>query len=196
MKLFNTFTVILVTFFACNQTNTNNLTKNNSTMETTQKTSIYDFKVKDLSGNDFDFATLKGKRIMIVNTASECGLTPQYEQLQSIYNKYHDRNFVIIGFPANNFGAQEPGTNAEIGAFCKKNYGVTFPMMSKISVKGADMHEIYKFLTQKSKNGFADSEVEWNFQKYLIDENGHLVNVISPRTLPTDKEIISWIEAK
>lgn len=196
MKLFHAFTAILVAFFACNQTNTNNITKHNSTMETMQKTSIYDFKVKDLSGNDFDFATLKGKKIMIVNTASECGLTPQYEQLQSIYNKYHDRNFVIIGFPANNFGAQEPGTNAEIGAFCKKNYGVTFPMMSKISVKGDDMHEIYQFLTQKSKNGFADSDVEWNFQKYLIDEKGQLINVISPRTLPNDKEIITWIETK
>lgn len=196
MKLFHTFTVILVAFFACNQSNTNQQNKQNSTMETMQKTSIYDFKVKDLSGNDFDFATLKGKKIMIVNTASECGLTPQYEQLQALYNKYSDRNFVIVGFPANNFGAQEPGTNEEIGAFCKKNYGVTFPMMGKISVKGDDMHEIYQFLTQKSKNGFADSAVEWNFQKYLMDENGQLVNVISPRTLPNDKEIISWIEGK
>ena len=196
MKLFHPLTVILVAFFACNQSNTNQPNKHNSTMETMQKTSIYDFKVKDLSGNDFDFSTLKGKKIMIVNTASECGLTPQYEQLQAIYSKYSDKNFVIVGFPANNFGEQEPGTNEQIGAFCKKNYGVTFPMMEKISVKGDDMHEIYLFLTQKSKNGFADSTVEWNFQKYLIDENGQLVNVISPRTLPNDKEIISWIEGK
>jgi glutathione peroxidase len=196
MKLFHTFTAILLFFFACNQISKNSLTTNKSTMKTMEKSSIYDFKVKDLSGNDFDFATLKGKKIMIVNTASECGLTPQYEQLQSIYNKYNDRNFVIIGFPANNFGAQEPGTNEEIGVFCKKNYGVTFPIMGKISVKGDDMHEIYQFLTQKSKNGFADSNVEWNFQKYLIDENGHLFNVISPRTLPNDREIITWIETK
>lgn len=201
MQLFHSFTAALLLIFACNQdtkvTPTNNDGQTNTTMETTiQKPTVYNFKVKDLSGNDFDFASLKGKKIMIVNTASECGLTPQYEQLQAMYNKYQDKNFVIIGFPANNFGAQEPGTNEEIGAFCKKNYGVTFPMMTKISVKGDDMHEIYKFLTQKSKNGFEDSEVEWNFQKYLIDENGQLVNVISPRTLPNDKEIISWIEGK
>lgn len=196
MKLFHIFTTILVVVFACNQTTKNSQTTNNLTENTMEKASIYNFKVKDLSGNDFDFSTLKGKKIMIVNTASECGLTPQYEQLQALYNKYNDRNFVIIGFPANNFGAQEPGTNAEIGAFCKKNYGVTFPMMEKISVKGDDMHEIYQFLTQKAKNGFEDSTVEWNFQKYLIDENGQLVNVFSPRTLPNDKEIITWIETK
>lgn len=158
--------------------------------------SIYTFKVKDLSGNEFDFATLKGKKILIVNTASECGLTPQYEQLQAVYEKYKDSNFVIIGFPANNFGAQEPGTNAEIGAFCKKNYGVTFPMMEKISVKGSDMHVLYQFLTQKSKNGLKDSEVEWNFQKYLIDEKGHLAAVMSPRVLPNDTSITNWIEGK
>lgn len=200
MQLFHSFTAVLLLIFACNQNTKvtmDNDAQTKKTMETTiEKPSVYNFKVKDLSGNDFDFATLKGKKIMIVNTASECGLTPQYEQLQALYNKYQDANFVIIGFPANNFGAQEPGTNEEIGAFCKKNYGVTFPMMAKISVKGEDIHEIYQFLTQKSKNGFADSDVEWNFQKYLIDENGQLVNVISPRTLPNDKEIISWIEGK
>jgi glutathione peroxidase len=163
---------------------------------TMEQGSIYTFKVKDLSGNEFDFATLKGKKILIVNTASECGLTPQYEQLQAVYEKYKDSNFVIVGFPANNFGAQEPGTNAEIGAFCKKNYGVTFPMMEKISVKGSDMHVLYQFLTQKSKNGLKDSEVEWNFQKYLIDEKGHLAAVMSPSVLPNDTSIINWIEGK
>jgi glutathione peroxidase len=175
----------------------------NKKLETTPNTikkndmkpsTIYTFTVSDINGNDFDFATLKGKKIMIVNTASECGLTPQYQELQAIYNKYQEANFVIIGFPANNFGAQEPGTNAEIATFCERNYGVTFPMMSKISVKGEDMHPIYQFLTKKSKNGLQDSQIEWNFQKYLIDENGHLVKVISPRTLPNDPEIISWIE--
>ena len=160
------------------------------------KESIYQFKVQDLEGNEFDFATLKGKKIMIVNTASECGLTPQYEQLQAVYEKYKDQDFVIVGFPANNFGAQEPGTNKEIGAFCQKNYGVTFPMMGKISVKGEDMHPVYQFLTQQSKNGLEDSEVQWNFQKYLINENGELAKVISPRTLPTDTEIVNWIEGK
>lgn len=160
------------------------------------KETIYQFKVTDLEGNDFDFSTLKGKKILVVNTASKCGLTPQYEQLQAIYEKYKDKNFVIIGFPANNFGAQEPGNNTEIATFCQKNYGVTFPMMSKISVKGNDMHAIYQFLTQKAKNGLQDSEVEWNFQKYLINENGELAKVLSPRVLPTDAEIINWIEGK
>ena len=161
--------------------------------ETMNKENIYQFKVKDLSGDEFDFASLKGKKILIVNTASKCGLTPQYKDLEAIYEKYKDKNFVIVGFPANNFGKQEPGTNDEIGAFCQKNYGVTFPMMSKVSVKGSDMCELYQFLTQKSRNGLQDSQVEWNFQKYLINENGELEKVVSPQVLPTDAEIVDWI---
>lgn len=157
---------------------------------------IYDFKVTDIENNEFDFSSLKGKKIMIVNTASECGLTPQYEQLQQVYEQYKDQNFTIIGFPANNFLSQEPGDNTEIATFCKKNYGVTFPMMSKISVKGNDMHPIYQYLTQKDQNGLEDSKVQWNFQKYLIDTNGKLVKVIQPKTLPNDPSIISWIESK
>ena len=160
------------------------------------KETIYQFKVQDLAGDEFDFATLKGKRIIIVNTASECGLTPQYEQLQAVYNQYKDQNLVIVGFPANNFGSQEPGSNAQIASFCQKNYGVTFPMMTKISVKGNDMHPVYQFLTQKTKNGLEDSSVQWNFQKYLINSNGELEKVIAPSTLPTDAEIINWIEGK
>jgi glutathione peroxidase len=162
----------------------------------TEIQTIYSFKVTDINDREFDFATLKGKKIMIVNTASECGLTPQYEQLQKIYDKYKEQGFVIVGFPANNFMGQEPGTDQEIASFCKKNYGVTFPMMSKISVKGSDMAPIYQYLTQKSQNGLEDSEVKWNFQKYLVDTNGKLVKVVSPRTLPDDPEIVSWIEAK
>ncbi len=158
--------------------------------EIMNKENIYQFKVKDLSGDEFDFASLKGKKILIVNTASKCGLTPQYKDLEAIYEKYKDKNFVIVGFPANNFGQQEPGTNDEIGAFCQKNYGVTFPMMSKVSVKGSDMCELYQFLTQKSRNGLQDSQVEWNFQKYLINENGELEKVVSPQVLPTDAEIV------
>lgn len=211
MKLFHTFTGVVLVVLACNtktqetktenwehfvENSNGNVSAETLKTNTMEKGTIYNFKVKDLSGNDFDFSTLKGKKILIVNTASECGLTPQYEQLQAIYEKYQDKNFVIVGFPANNFGAQEPGTNAEIGAFCKKNYGVTFPMMEKISVKGSDMHEIYQFLTQKAKNGLEDSTVEWNFQKYLIDENGNLVDVISPRVLPNDSSITNWIEGQ
>lgn len=156
---------------------------------------IYSFEVTDLSGKTFDFSSLKGKKIMVVNTASKCGLTPQYKDLEALYKKYKSQGLVIVGFPANNFASQEPGTNAEISQFCELNYGVTFPMMSKISVKGSDMHPIYQFLTQKAKNGYKDSEVEWNFQKYLIDEKGHLVKVVAPQTLPTDAEILNWIKS-
>ena len=160
------------------------------------KGSIYQFKVKDIEGKEFDFASLKGKKLMVVNTASKCGLTPQYKQLEALYEQYKDSNFIIVGFPANNFMGQEPGSNEEIAEFCQKNYGVSFPMMSKISVKGSDMHEVYKFLTQKELNGLQDSEVQWNFQKYLLDGEGHLVRVVDPRTLPNDPSIISWITSK
>lgn len=177
MKLILAFAFVLLSGLAFNQT-------------------IYDFKVTDISGNTFDLASLKGKKVMIVNTASKCGLTPQYEQLETLYKKYKDQNFVIIGFPANDFMKQEPGTNEEIESFCQKNYGVTFPMMAKITVKGKEIHPLYKFLTTKSLNQLEDNDVQWNFQKYLVDENGKLVKVIGPRTLPTDAEITKWIEAR
>ena len=197
MKKLVTLFSVAALFFSCqNQAQKKQTTTATATRTPMAKESIYQFKVEDLSGDSFDFSTLKGKKILVVNTASECGLTPQYEQLQAIYEKYKDKNFVIVGFPANNFGSQEPGTNKQIATFCQKNYGVTFPMMSKISVKGNDMHPIYQFLTQKAKNGLEDSEVQWNFQKYLINEKGELAKVISPRTLPTDIEITNWIEGK
>jgi glutathione peroxidase len=186
--------IVLTSLWSC-QNQAQQTTVNPSVIPMKKET-IYQFNVQDLSGNAFDFAALKGKKIMIVNTASECGLTPQYEQLQAVYEKYKDQNFVIVGFPANNFGSQEPGSNAQIASFCQKNYGVTFPMMAKISVEGNDQHPVYQFLTQKTKNGLEDSEVQWNFQKYLINENGELAKVISPRVLPTDSEIINWIEGK
>ena len=186
----------ITSLWSC-QNQAQNKTSTQSKSETPMSAeTIYQFKVEDLSGDAFDFSTLKGKKILVVNTASECGLTPQYEQLQAIYEKYKDKNFVIVGFPANNFGSQEPGTNEQIATFCQKNYGVSFPMMSKISVKGGYMHPIYQFLTQKAKNGLEDSEVQWNFQKFLINENGELAKVISPRVLPTDAEIVNWIEGK
>ena len=164
------------------------------TMEAQTKQSIHQFKVIDLNGKTFDFATLKGKKILVVNTASKCGYTRQYEQLEAIYKKYKDDNFVIVGFPANNFGSQEPGTNAEIATFCKVNYGVTFPLMSKISVKGSDINEVYQFLTQKAKNGLKDSNVEWNFQKYLLNEKGELEQVYLSGVKPTDAKIVDWIK--
>lgn len=161
--------------------------------QASMKNSIHQFTVSTLSGESFDFSNLKGKKILVVNTASKCGLTPQYEELQALFEQYGGDNFVIVGFPANNFLSQEPGTNDEIAQFCQRNYGVTFPMMAKIDVKGKDKHPVYAFLTQKEKNGVMDSKVTWNFQKYLLDEEGYLEKVISPRTSPKDDEIISWI---
>jgi glutathione peroxidase len=194
MKKILLFITILILSSCQNQAQNNN--KAMETQKPVQSQTIYQFKVSDLYGKEFDFSTLKGKKILIVNTASECGLTPQYKDLETIYKKYKDLNFVIIGFPANNFGSQEPGSNEQIAKFCQMNYGVTFPMMSKISVKGKDIHEVYKFLTQKDKNGLQDSQVEWNFQKYLINEEGELLKVLSPRVLPTDSEIVDWINGK
>lgn len=154
--------------------------------------SIYDFQVSGLLGDTINFAHYKGKKILIVNTASKCGYTPQYAALEKLYEAHKDK-LVIIGFPANNFGAQEPGTNAEIGAFCQRNYGVTFPMAAKISVKGDDMAPIYHWLTEKSANQLQDSEVEWNFQKYLIDEQGKLVAVFPSAVKPDSREMMAAI---
>lgn len=164
-----------------------------STLAFSQK-SFYDFKVKDIDGKDFDLSSLKGKKVLVVNTASKCGLTPQYKQLQSIFEMYGGEKFTIIGFPANNFMKQEPGTEEEIAEFCEKNYGVTFQMMSKISVKGDDIHPLYKWLTSKNENGVMDSEVAWNFQKYLIDEKGNLVDMVAPKVKPDDDKILGWIK--
>lgn len=174
-------------------TNGENSTEVNKTEKVTNM-NLHNFKVTDINGQEFDMASLKGKKVLIVNTASECGLTPQYEQLEELYKKYGGVKFEIIGFPANNFGSQEPGADTTIAAFCKKNYGVTFRMMSKISVKGNDQHELYQWLTKKEKNGVEDASVSWNFQKFLIDENGNYVKSVSPRTLPTDESIVSWIK--
>ena len=157
---------------------------------------IFDFKVTDIEGKVFDMASLKGKKVMIVNTASKCGLTPQFEELQKLYTQFKDSNFVIIGFPTNDFYEQDPGTNDEIKSFCVKNYGVTFPMMSKITVKGDSIEPLYNFLTLKSKNGLEDNNVKWNFQKYLINEQGMLVRVVSPRVKPMDESIVAWIRGK
>ena len=155
-------------------------------------TSIYDFKVPGLLGNEIDLAQFKGKKIMIVNTASKCGNTPQYADLEKLHEKYKDK-LVIIGFPANNFGEQEPGTKEEIAEFCKKNYGVSFPMADKVSVKGDDIAPIYKFLEEEAaKKGLADP-VKWNFGKFLLDEKGNLVATFSPKTLPMSEEILKYL---
>jgi glutathione peroxidase len=158
-----------------------------------QKKSFYDFTVQDISGNPFQLSALKGKKVLVVNTASKCGFTPQYADLEKLYEEYKNKNFVIIGFPANDFLNQEPGSNQEIQEFCQRNYGVTFPMMSKISVKGKDMNPVYKWLTSKELNGEMDSNVSWNFQKYMIDETGKLVGMVPPKETPYSEKIINWL---
>ena len=167
--------------------------------------SIYDFKVPGLDGNKIDFADYKGKKIIIVNTASFCSNTPQYSELQTLYEKYKDK-LVIVGFPANNFGEQEPGTNEEIKKFCKKEYNVTFPMAEKISVKGDDIHPLFKWLLEKSRElgrgvseedagrkQFLEDPVTWNFTKFLIDENGNLINVFHNKVSPMSEEILKYL---
>jgi len=190
IKITTFFSFALGVLFGCQ----NKIIDKPITTAMQDRPSIHKFKVEDINGNEFDFNTLKGKKVMIVNTASKCGLTPQYEELQKIFEQYQDKDFTIVGFPSNDFMSQEPGSNAEIAEFCRVNYGVTFPMMSKISVTGKDKHPIYQFLTEESKNGYADSKVEWNFQKYLLNEDGQLEKIIGPRVKPTDVEITDWIE--
>ena len=155
--------------------------------------SIYDFKVPALDGSTIDLSQYKGKKILIVNTASKCGFTPQYEALEKLSILYKDK-LVIIGFPANNFLFQEPGSNEKIAKFCKENYGVTFPMAEKISVKGRNMAPIYHWLTEKQYNGYKDSKVTWNFQKYLINEQGELIKIFSPKTSPDSPEVMDAID--
>lgn len=163
------------------------------TLPSWSQENFYDFTVKDIKGSDFPLSALKGKKVLVVNTASKCGLTPQYEDLEALFREYKENDFVIIGFPSNDFASQEPGTNSEIAAFCTEKFDVTFPMMEKISVKGDEMHPLYKWLTTEEMNGLEDSKVAWNFQKYMIDTNGMLVGHVSPRKKPDSKEILSWI---
>lgn len=157
---------------------------------TAQTRSIYDFKVEGLNGDSIDFSAFKGKKILIVNTASKCGFTPQYDDLEKLYEKYKDR-LVIVGFPANNFFSQEPGSNETIAAFCKKNYGVTFPMAAKISVKGKNTAPIYRWLCNKDENGVMDARVTWNFNKFLLDENGKLIAHFTSKVKPMSEDILS-----
>jgi|TARA_R110000737_G_scaffold324995_1_gene338152 glutathione peroxidase len=149
---------------------------------------LYDFHIEDISGNPFDLESLSGKKVLLINTASECGFTKQYPQLQDLYEHTDRSKFEIIGFPSNDFGSQEPGTNEEIAQFCTANFGVKFPMMSKISVKGNSVHPIFSWL--KSETG---EEPKWNFHKYLIDRNGNVLRSLEAAVEPTDSEILDWI---
>ena len=185
--------IVLVVLLSGCTPKANNINQQTPKMEPTtinNQQSIYDFKVEGLEGGTIDFATFKGKKILVVNTASECGFTPQYKELQSLYEQYKEK-LVIVGFPANNFGGQEPGSAAQIKAFCEKNYGVTFPMAAKISVKGSDMAPLYKWLTSKEANGVLDAEIGWNFNKFLIDEKGHMVAYFPSKVKPMGEEITS-----
>lgn len=159
-----------------------------------QEKTIYDFTVETIDGQKISLSEFKGKKIMIVNTASKCGFTPQFEQLEAIYQQYKDKNFIILGFPTNDFLSQDPGSNEEIYAFCTKNYGVSFPMMAKITVKGKGMEPLYKYLTTGALNGYKDSKVSWNFQKFLIGTTGKLERIYEPKVVPNDPQIIEWIE--
>ncbi len=159
-----------------------------------QQKSFYDFRAKNIDGDVVDFSVYKGKKVLVVNVASKCGFTPQYEELQKLYEEYGGDDFVIIGFPANNFMGQEPGSNEEIKEFCTKNYGVTFPMMSKISVKGDNIHPLYNWLTMEKLNGVMDAEVKWNFQKFMINEAGQIIDVAYTKESPYSEKIIKWLE--
>ncbi len=191
--------LLMITTLGCNGQNKQGQAAKKEAVEKSNRErsvaslTLHDFIVKDIEGNEFDLATLKGKKVLVVNVASRCGLTPQYEELQKLYSIYQDNGFTVIGFPANNFNNQEPGTNQEIKEFCTGNYGVTFPMMDKISVKGDDIAPLYRWLTQKAENGVMDNEVTWNFQKFMIDEQGQLVDVVMPGESPLSDKIVDWI---
>jgi glutathione peroxidase len=187
---------VLVLLIACTS-NKPKTTTTSSTATTTTTMNLYSFSANTLEGKPFDFSTLKGKKVLIVNTASECGYTPQYKDLQALWEKYGSTGkFAILGFPCNQFGGQEPGTATEIGQFCTKNYGVTFQMMEKIDVKGSNQHPLYKWLTNKSENGVEDSEVKWNFNKYMVDENGQLIRHLGSGENPMGETIIKWLDGK
>lgn len=157
--------------------------------------SVYDFTLKAIDGKPQPLAAFKGRVMLMVNVASQCGYTPQYEGLEKLYETYKSQGFVITGFPANNFGEQEPGTDAEIQLFCKGKYSVTFPMFSKISVKGSDQAPLYQFLTSPAANSKTAGEIQWNFTKFLVDRNGVVIKRFEPEVEPLSKELVSSVEA-
>lgn len=162
-------------------------------METVKRTNIYDFKIAGLDGGTIDFAQFKGKKILIVNTASKCGFTPQYAGLEKLY-KAHEGKLVIVGFPSDNFGGQEFADNKEISSFCQKNFGVTFPLTTRVDVKGENITPIYKYLTQKTENGVLDAKISWNFNKFIIDEKGNLLAHFDSKVTPDSPELLKYIE--
>ena len=183
IKLFMTLSLVMTLFVLCSQENKNNLPMK----------SIYDIELTSLSGENIDLHEFKGKKILFVNVASECGFTPQYADLEELYENYKDK-VVVIGLPCNQFGGQEPGSAEEIQSFCTKNYGVEFLITEKIDVKGAEQHPLYQWLTKKELNGVENSSVKWNFQKYLVDENGKYIDVFYSITNPLNDKITSYFQ--
>lgn len=163
-----------------------------SPAETAARGSVYDFTVQTIDGKDVPLSQFKGKKLLIVNVASECGYTPQYKELEELYKKHGDR-VMVLGFPANNFGGQEPGSNEQIATFCEKNYGVTFPMFAKVSVKGDDTAPLYQFLADKTRNGAISDAPNWNFCKYLVDEQGQVVGFYPSKVKPMSDELVAAI---
>jgi glutathione peroxidase len=159
-----------------------------------KSTSIYDYKLTDINGKTFDMSELKGKKVLLVNTATQCGYTPQFTDMEKLYKDYKDKNLVVVAIPSNDFGNKEPGSNDEIKAFVKDHYNVTFPVMAKTSVKGDNENPLYDWLTKKDLNGVMDTKVAWNYQKYMIDENGKLVGVIPPKESPTSDKVMEWLK--
>ncbi len=196
-KIYHTALALSVAIFvSCTNADTQKSQSDNTAKNTNEQkmtNTVYDYSFRTLDGKEVKFSDYKGKKILIVNTASECGYTPQYEQLEDVYQQYRNK-IEIVAFPTNDFGGQEPGTNEEIASFCKKNYGVTFPVSEKITVKGEETPALYQWLTKKELNGKFDSEVKWNFQKYLVDENGGLVAVYYSKVKPDAEEIKNEIE--
>ena len=190
MKLFFPFLMILGGCFGTNEIKSKPI---ETTKVMSGNKSFYDFKMKSINGDVIDFSIYKGKKVLIVNTASECGYTKQYKDLEQL-NKLHGDKVVIIGFPSNNFGGQEPGSNDEIASFCQKNYGVSFQMYEKVDVTGKFACDLYKWLSDKSLNGWNDQSPKWNFNKYLIDENGQLVKYFASNVNPMGEEIISSLK--
>ena len=176
--------------------NTSNTPDNAMAQPETATMNFHDLTATDIKGQPYSMAQLKGHKVMVVNTASECGFTPQYKQLEELYTRYKDQGFVILGFPSNDFGGQEPAGEAAIADFCEKNFGVTFPLMSKVYTKGAEQSPVYAWLTKRSSNGKLDSEVKWNFQKYLIDEDGRLVTMLPSAQDPLSDTVLDWLDAK
>lgn len=196
MKKFLLPLLSLVLISACNSPAESETKSQKFALAEPAASSFHDFVVTDLNGEKFAFSSLKGKRVLIVNTASKCGFTPQYEGLQELYEKFGGESFTIIGFPCNQFMNQEPGDNEEIASFCKKNYGVSFPMMDKIDVKGDEQHPVYKWLCEEELNGKDDASVSWNFNKFLVDAEGNWVAHYGSRTEPMDEEIVAFASGK